>query len=258
MRIWLQIAVFILGIGMIQGQDLSLLDSYLGTTPNRNQSEAKDKISKLVSKLNSKSRKSDRQFLMGLFGLTHRQLLKEYQQYSEFNKIFDKGYYDCVTATALYSLVLSEFDFKHTILETKYHIFIIVESEEGRFLIESTDPISGFEFQQEKIDSRIAQYLQDQNEVLLPGQLNTSEDIAPISAITPHQLTGLLFYNQSVRHFNENQLEQAASFLSKAKLLYHSPRMREMESILQSQQALSAIDLTRTNVTQQISQRQQP
>ncbi len=256
MRIWVQIAVFILGLGAIQGQDFSLLDSYLETAANRNQYEAKDKISKLVSKLNSKSSKPDRQFLMGLFGLTHRQLLKEYQQYSEFNDIFDKGYYDCVTATALYSLVLAEFDFKHTILETKYHIFIIVESEEGRFLIESTDPIGGFEFQQEKIDHRIARYLQD--EALLAGQLNTSKNIAPINKITPHQLTGLLFYNQSVRHFNENQLELAASFLSKAKLFYHSPRMQEMESILQSQQALSAIDLTGTNLIQRISQRHEP
>jgi hypothetical protein len=255
MRIWLQIGVFLLGIGLIQGQGFDQLDWYLGTGTIQNKAQINDQISNLVTKLNAKSKKSDRQFLMGVFNLAHRQFLKEYHQYSSFNNIFEGGQYDCVTATALYSLLLTELGYEHKIVETKYHIFILVESPAGQFLMESTDPINGFEYQKERINNRIAQYLADDE--LSTGQLNTLEKVATINTVTPDQLTGLLYYNQCVKNFNDNELGVANRLLSKAKQFYDSPRMQEMEKILRNRIALSDIGIN-SDLSRQVTQRQEP
>lgn len=254
-RIWLQIGVFLLGIERIHGQDYDQLDWYLGTSTTQNKVQIKDQISKLVIKLNAKSNKPDRQFLMGVFNLTHRQFLKEYHPYSSFSNIFDKGQYDCVTATALYSLLLTELGYEHEIIETKYHIFILIESIAGQFLMETTDPINGFEYQKERIENRIVQYQADDK--LLAGQLNTSELIASVNTVTPRQLTGLLYYNQCVKNFNNHELVMANRLLSKAKQFYDSPRMQEMEKILLDQIALSDIGIN-SDISHQVTQRQEP
>ena len=248
--------MFLIGIGLIQGQDYDQLESYLGASNTAYQTDARQQISKFVDKLNSKTKKSDRKYLLGVFTQTHRQFLKEYRQYSSFTNIFEDGTYDCVTATALYSLLLTELGFEYEIVETKYHIFILVDSPEGQMLIESTDPINGFEYQQERIDRRIAQYLTD-NELSI-AQLNTSKDILPINSVTPFQLTGLLYYNQCVKQFNENQLRVANNLLSKARHYYDSPRMSEMENILRNQMVLSKEEIVGLNPGRQVSQRQQP
>lgn len=257
MKNWLQIGVFLIGLGLAQGQSFNLLKSYLGESNGQQQTLVKDQIAKLVTKLNAKPRKSDRQFLMGVFNLTHRQFLKEYRQYSSFNNIFERGQYDCVTATALYSLLLTELGYEHQIVETKYHIFILVKSEDGEFLMESTDPISGFEYQQERIKTRISQYLTDDND-LVEGQLNRSEKVAAYQNVTPSQLTGLLYYNQCVKYFNDNQLQLANHLLLKAKLFYDSPRMDELENILQNQMAISEVKISSSDLGGQVTQRQEP
>ena len=154
MRNWLPIVVFFLASGLLHGQVQSRLTDYLETSGTKSEVNAQAEISELLSKLNSKPRKSDRIFLKSVFSLTHRQLLKTYQQYADFSEIFNGGRYDCVTATALYSLLLEELGYSHAIYETKYHVFLLVESSEGQFLIESTDPINGFEYQKERIKER--------------------------------------------------------------------------------------------------------
>lgn len=256
MRNWLQIGVFLIGVGLAQGQDMAHLEAYLGENGRQQVALARGQVAKLVTKLNARPKKSDRHFLMGVFNVTHRQFLKEYRQYSGFNNLFEGGQYDCVTATALYSLLLTEFGYEHQIIETKYHIFMLVKSVDGEILIESTDPIDGFVYQKEKIKNRIAQYLSDDK--LLEGQINKSENVPPYQVVTPGQLTGLLYYNQCVKYFNENHLQLANHFLLQAKQFYDSPRMDDLEHILRLQMAMREVQTTASDLGRQISQRQEP
>lgn len=256
-RIWLSVGLLSFALGLLQGQNHSRLHDYEETDLADQLVDAKYQISEFLFKVNSKSKKSDRLFLKTVFGQTHKQFLKEYQQYAGFNEIFSNGNYDCVTATALYSLLLEELGFTHEVYETKYHVFLLIESSEGQFLIESTDPINGFEYQQDRIKERIALYQEDQD--LKYGQLNTAEEIAPIKKVTPSELTGLLYFNQCVKFFNSQQFLSASAYLSKAKLYYNSARTSEMEAIL-SNYIVSNTQQLNADITNKllISQRQEP
>lgn len=255
MRIWAFILIFstFWGAGFCQENDL--LTSYLSTTSLANEALAEDRIAVLVEKLEAKKIKSDRQFLRTLFNSTHRQLLKQYDQYSDFEEIFQNGKYDCLTATALYSVLLNKFDYTYSIIETNYHIFMIVKTEEGDVLLESTDPINGFEYIPEKIDDRIKTY----KENLVS---NTSKDknyytfsFNLFHEVNPEQLTGLLFFNQCVKAFNNQEWQKAIQLLKKARLVYDSPRIGELENLLFNVIAQGELENTATASSSQIVKR---
>ena len=245
MRIWVKITVFALSIGLALGQDLTQLNRYILTSGEENLQNAEAKIRQLHEKIGSKSRKSDHHFLRNVFSITHRQLLKQYEQYSGFGDLFQTGQYDCLTATALYSLVLSHFGYDHKIIETNYHIFLLVQTNEGEILIESTDPINGLEYQPNRIQARIQTYLYDQEQIAA----NESFHIFSYSLfeqVSLTQMEGLLYYNQCVKAFNNQQWVAARTYLTKAKQHYDSPRTQEMESLLLS--VIASNELEKSNL----------
>ena len=146
-------------------------------------------------------------------------MLKQYQQYASFEEIFTSGKYDCLTATALYSALLQELGYQYTTIETDFHIFILVHSPEGDVLFESTDPLDGFVNQPEMIEERIASFKADSNTSLF-------------RKVSKAELTGLLFYNQSVKAFNSREWSRSLELLSKARTFYQSPRITELETLL--------------------------
>lgn len=213
------------------GQNSPLLANYSATDGSHDQSDYQQKLALLVEKLDAKTKKSDRQFLKNVFNLTHRQLLKEYDQYAGFGEIFKDGRYDCLTATALYSVILKELGYNHRIIETNYHIFLLVDTENGQILMESTDPLDGFVYQPERIENRIVQYKLDQ-EKAIEDERNYSFSYTLFDEVTPVELTGLLYYNQCVKAFNAQQWSKATQLLKASKAYYNSPRTAEMESLL--------------------------
>lgn len=260
MRFWLKFAVFIASVNLVFAQSEGQFASYLQTANAKNQQFAAEKLGVLVAKLNEKERKSDRQFLRSVFSLTHRQLLKQYDQYATFGEIFESGRYDCLTATALYSVVLSELGYKHTVIETNYHIFLLIDSDEGQILMESTDPIGGFEYNQERIANRIEQYKKDA-EVVLDNQ--AAAGYLLFNEVTVDELTGLLYYNQCVKAFNNQQWMEAIINLDLASKYYNSERIQEMKSLLMDVVASAELDKVKesdisTNRFQVAQRYQQP
>lgn len=235
MKTRLSLGAFILSIGLLQAQSLKQLPVYLSTAGVSNQERFKSEVSEFISKLKSKSRNSDKQFLRTVFNLTHRQFLKEYKQYAGFNELFEDGKYDCLTATSFYSVLLTELGYEHTIMETAYHVFLLVESDQGQVLMESTDPIGGFEYLQENIDQRIASYRAQE-------QLELGDLANRYGSVSRLQLVGLLYYNQCVMLFNNQQWTQAHQMLSQAKAYYNSPRIIDMENIILNALATSELN----------------
>jgi len=125
----------------------------------------------------------------------------------------------------------------YEIKETDYHIYLLVSAGNpgaGRqFLLESTDPVSGF--------------ISDENEILGRQQLYHAAPVADetqvqgISTASPeyqfsrkvdnsinsYQLAGLHYYNQGIFAYNSHQYAAAIQSLHKALFLYKSPRIQE-------------------------------
>ena len=243
MRIWIKIAVFFCTVMAANAQIEQQLNQYLQTSQSADQDKVFEKVELLIKKIGSNPNKSDRHFLRSIFTITHRQVLKQYDQYSEFGDLFASGRYDCLTATALYSVILSHFGFEHQVIETNYHIFLLIQSNEGLVLMESTDPIGGFEYQKNRIEDRIAMYANDYQQPVSDTQFVSSYSI--FNEVSFNQLTGLLYYNQSVKAFNTQQWMEADRLLNLAKQFYYSPRIVEMENLLVS--TLASLELENAN-----------
>lgn len=215
----------------------------LSTSPGSDMALAEQRVENFVSRLETKRRNSDIHFLKKVFVDTHKKFLKNYSQYSDMNEIFSSGNYDCLTATSIYSIVLDRLNFDYSIIETNYHIFILVKTSHGEVLLETTDPFNGFVTDSKKIDQRIGNY-----------KLNTVASLPAndkkfylyhlnlYHTLKQSQLPGLLYFNKAVKAYNAGEWEMCSTLLDKAQAIYSSPRIAELTLILIESVRNSAIN----------------
>jgi hypothetical protein len=216
--------VFCLAFAEVKGTDI--LPSLISASNSKNSALIEKKVNRFVNELkNEKSHHSEVEFLHLLFNETHRKFLKVYKPYSGFSEIFEKGRYDCLTATSLLTVVLESFDFNFQIIETTSHVFIQVETEGGPILLESTDHANGFIQQPQEINQKIAAYKAD----------NLAQYKLPVSiykVIDTSELSGLLLFNQAIVAYNQKDWATSTYKILQASRIYISPRTSEFASNL--------------------------
>jgi hypothetical protein len=177
---------------------------------------------------------SDKALLDQLFYTVHRKYLKEYKPYMSFFSLLDQGAYNCLTATALYAILLDELGISYQVYETDYHIFLLAETAEGeQILLETTDPLYGFVSGREEIKQRIKDIC---NDALAEGEVLDRPyfdfDLQVFRPINLQQLAGLQYYNQAAYLYNTQRPGQAAVSLSKGRLLYQAERFDKLAQLL--------------------------
>ena len=215
-------------IGFCQNE---LLNDLLSTSSTGTH-EGPQKIREHVNYLRSKESKKEITFLHRIFWSTQKRFLKTYSPYEAFGELFTSGKYDCLTATSLYSLLLTEFNFDFKIIETNYHIFIVVHTSSGDVLLETTDRYNGFVEDKKQIESRIGVYKEN-----LIASANSNSTYYAYSfdlykKVSPFQLTGLLHFNQAVNAFNKREWLACANELALSESKYESPRVKELATLL--------------------------
>lgn len=210
----------------------SYLNSFLSTDDENISTGASFEL--FLKKLEKKQTtiKKEKDFVRFIFSKTHQEFLKDYHQYASFNDLFGNGAYNCLTGTILYSLILNHFDIPFEVIETNYHIFITVETKQGKVLLEATDPLQGFVDTPTGIEKRIATYKQN-TLTASKSKLSYYEfNFDLFNKVSMEELQGLLYYNKAVDSFNHQQLEKAIQFLGKAHEIYSSSRIQEFSMIL--------------------------
>lgn len=189
----------------------------------------------------------DVQFLKLVFYKVHKRFLKSYSDYAPFGELFTSGNYNCLTATALYTLVLDHFDYDYKVVETNYHVFILVNSENGHVLLETTDPQYGFVESENQIAEKIKQYRTNTIQETSSKRTYYHFQFDLYNEVDLNELTGLLYYNLAVDAFNKNQIDQSVSLLDRAIVHYKSERIEEFSRVI----LLMLIHSNLENVTKQ-------
>ena len=125
----------------------AFLDEKFGINDDAISPEAVDQFEHMLNKLKVKQTqyRSEMGFLKHLFYTVHRKMLGDYVQYSSFQQIFEKhGYYDCVTASILYAIILDELNIQYEVRETDYHVYLLAIADDQEVFFETTDPMYGF------------------------------------------------------------------------------------------------------------------
>ncbi|OOG78849.1 hypothetical protein [Algoriphagus sp. A40] len=197
------------------------------------QTSPEDAWASLVEDLDSKaSKKGDElNFLRQIFQKTHQKLLKKYELHSSFNSMLSEGKFDCVSGSAALGLLLERYEYSFDIVETDFHVFIVVNLEGKKVVLESTLPVGGMITMPSEVQNYLDAYRPEANSKLkvlnqgLAGQHIDYSDNAIFRIVNLKQLAGLQYYNDAIVHFNTQAFGQAVDQLSKAYLLYPSDRI---------------------------------
>jgi hypothetical protein len=189
-----------------------------------------ERISRMLDRLSQKSYDSDRDQLFSIFRKTQKEFLHRYMQYSSMDQLA-AGEFDCLTATSLFAEILKRSGFSFRIMETNYHIFLLVETEKGEVLIETTDRFEGFIESPAEIAKAIKAYRTE-----VPTENNSKKSyqygFEMYNEISPRQLAGLLFFNQAVKAYNESEWLACSEKIALAESHYDSPRVATLASLL--------------------------
>nr|WP_091696696.1 hypothetical protein [Algoriphagus locisalis] len=207
-----------------------------------------DKWDDLVAILDKKFKKKGTHLnvLRNIFEKSHQQLFKTYEQHSTFNDMMIVGKYDCVSASAALALLLDRYGFHYKVVETDYHVFIVVNHEGNEIILESTLPIGGMITAASEVVSYLEGYKADESVALksLNQRLGAPKidlsDNAIFRKVNLTQLAGLQYYNDAISHFNEQSFDKASAQLHKALQLYNSERIEGLKALAEEQASLLA------------------
>lgn len=193
----------------------------------------------LVRELDQKRAKESKElnFLRLIFQKTHQSLLKKYEQHSTFNDMLETGKYDCVSASAALGMLLDRYGYQFDIVETDYHVFILVVVDGKNIVLESTLPVGGMITGPSEVNAYLEAYKQEEfaqlgslNQRIGSPKIDLSNN-AIFRKVTLYQLAGLLYYNDAILLFNHQKYEEASNQLTKALELYTSDRIEGLKDL---------------------------
>jgi hypothetical protein len=208
------------------------LPQYLAT--DKSKSVSTEALENFVGKLESKRNafKKESEFLQYTFNQTHRKFLKHYKQYCTFTDLVDNGTYNCLSATALYALLLDHFKIDYKIVETNYHIFLLAKTEQGTILLETTDPLNGFISNSTQVEKRLTTYRQNELMQTSTDKVLYTYNFNLYNVVDLDQMLGLMYYNLAIDAYNHQEIQLAIAYLDQAIVRYQSPRIDEFSMII--------------------------
>ncbi|MES2286183.1 MAG: hypothetical protein V4547_10880 [Bacteroidota bacterium] len=163
-----------------------------------------------------------------IYDYVHKTFFKVYKLKNSFSDIFEKGEYNCVSATALYAIIFSKLGIPYQIKELPEHVYLIAYPYSTKILIETTNPEKGYYRVNDDIQKKYVKHLFDSKTI--SKQEYESSDINTLfnkyyfssENISLIQLIGLQYSNYGLYDFEDKNYEVAISELKKAYFLYPS------------------------------------
>ncbi|MEO9570925.1 MAG: hypothetical protein ABJH82_05340 [Polaribacter sp.] len=198
----------------------------------------KDFTDKFISNLDrDKINKSkNKKKIKYLFNKIHDNFLIKYENIVNFNKIFDDGRYNCVSASALFAYVFDSFNIPYQIKETPTHIYLIAFPNESNIYVETTIPGNkGFYSPSENdikksVDELINNKIITQIEVNKTGYKEAYLNFFyEKDFLKPSELIGVQYYNEGINYFQNENYEKAFYNFSKAEKFYNTKKVKYLK-----------------------------
>jgi hypothetical protein len=163
--------------------------------------------------------------LKAIYNGVHSEFLKKYVEEAYFNDIFITGNYNCVTASALYALILQELAIEFMIKETPDHVYIVADPHNTAFVIETTLPGEKILKFDDRLKTQYVEYLHNNKLIseLEFTDLSTDElfekHYLKDKTISVKRLAGLQYYNKGAFLYEKERFNDARINFEKARLL---------------------------------------
>src|SRR5687768_9864989 len=108
--------------------------------------DAKNRFFEHLAKINSEKlnvRKNEKKIKV-IYDDLHSAFLAKYEMKNRFEEIFYNGYYNCVSASALYAIAFQHLNIPFSVKEKPTHVYLIAYPETERVMVETTTPATSF------------------------------------------------------------------------------------------------------------------
>lgn len=162
----------------------------------------------------------------------HDRFLTQYQYVVPFHEIFASGKYNCVSATALFALVLEALHIPYNIQEQPAHVYIMAYPDTKAISVEMTALKNASYLPTRKDVSRSIRSLYESGLISQADIANKSEQqiyqsfYNTNSVINLVELAGIQYFNEAIGLVNENHFEEALSSIYKAGRMYDVEKTR--------------------------------
>ncbi|SFQ66122.1 hypothetical protein [Hymenobacter arizonensis] len=161
-----------------------------------------------------------------IFDIVHKDFLSKYEDKATFDQTISSGVYNCVSVSALYSLIFEHYRIPYAIKQKPTHVYVVADPEGSNILVEATDPQGGYFLPDARFKKAYVEYLAEhklvsQEEV---ARLGTEEvfkqKFQADKTISLTQLISLQYYNKGVLALTEEAPEESYQALQKVEKLF--------------------------------------
>ncbi len=206
---------------------------------NAKSTEFGPKWANLVNELDRIATKEKKplKVLRQVFQRTQQNILRVYTEHATVSQMLSEGKFDCVSGSAALALLLERYGFDFEIIETDYHVFILVTLEGSRIVLESTLRVGGMITSSSGIKTYLSKYKSDgfSDSYITNHRIGDLKpnffDNTIFRSVSLIQLAGLQYYNDAISLFNKQAYEDASKQLVKASELYPSERIVGLRSM---------------------------
>ena len=213
---------------------LSLFIASSGKTSLADYQKIRDNYTSFYQKLNTKKLKtnSEPKKIKTIYKTVHDQYFKKYELKTKFGEIFSSGNFNCVTASALYAIILNDMGVPFIVKETPVHVYLVAYPDVKNIKIESTDPLDGYYYYDQRGKTSFIDYLL-KNKLISEEEYRNSQPDEIFNKyfysdkdIHLRELLGLHYLNQGVYKIMDKNLKEGYNELEKAYVFYPSERVR--------------------------------
>ena len=202
-------------------------DKTSNTSTHKSANQRIESVIQQLDKLDINS-KSEAKKIKAIYKTIHDEFLKKYELENNFNEIFQTGNYNCLSATALYSIILEKYNIPYVIKKAPKHVFLMTYPNSSKILIETTDPVKGYFQYNEQMIANYVDHMKrnkmiSEEEFMTKSQAELFEKyFMKDENIGLKQLVGLQYYNLAIYEYEKEKYLEALENIQKAYLFYPS------------------------------------
>ncbi len=167
-----------------------------------------------------------------IYNTVHNSFFNKYELITTFDKIFENGDYNCVTASALYGIILERLNIPFFTIETPVHVYVVSYPARNRIKIESTGPYAGLFIYSQSLKKAYVENFKDYKFIDHEEYSGSSVDelfdkyYFIGNKISLKELIGIQYFNIATYNILDNKIQEGYNSLEKAYLFYPSQGTR--------------------------------
>lgn len=188
-----------------------------------------NEINAFIQEINASKlmRLSEVKLMKELHHKVHERFLTSYKLISPFHEIFENGQYNCVSATALFAIVLDELKIPYNIQEMPNHVYIMAYPETLSISVEMTAKTDAYYIPNRKnisqsIDALFRLGLITKNDLSTQTEMDIYNRFYNYNGeISLTELCGIQYYNQAIEFADNDKIKDAYNAICKTEMMYN-------------------------------------